>query len=193
MADLATTDDLRAVMRRPLDAADEIRAAKLLGIASQRVRTYTGSEFLASTSTVTLRVRNRKVRLPQWPVTAVTAVTDINGNAVSFEWDGLQIVDLASTLINSFEVNGWGGGLKTVKATYTHGMSEVPADVVGIVCDMVAAALDSPPEDVGVQSETVGPFSMSTGTQFPGGIRLTQSMKDALAGYRSEVGTAKIS
>ena len=59
---------------------------------------------------------------------------------------------------------------------------------------MVAAALDSPPEDVGVQSESLGPFSISTGSQYPGGVRLTQSMKDALADYRTTpVGTAKVS
>ena len=194
MVALADTEDLQAVMRRQMETSDLERAPRLLDIASQRVRTFTGLEFTLATSTVTLRVRNRKVRLPQRPVVAVTGVTDINNNTVSYEWDGLQIIDLASTPINSFEINLWRGGLKTVKATYQHGWSTIPEDVVGIVCDMVAAALDSPPEDVGVQSESLGPFSISTGSQYPGGVRLTQSMKDALSDYRTTpVGTANVS
>ena len=192
MVALADTDDLQAVMRRQMETSDLERAPRLLDIASQRVRTFTGLEFTLATSTVTLRVRNRKVRLPQRPVVAVTGVTDTNNNTVSYEWDGLQIIDLSSAPINSFEINLWRGGLKTVNATYQHGWSTIPEDVVGIVCDLAAAALDTPPEQSGVQSETLGPFSMSSGSKYPG-VLLTQAMKDSLAPYTAPVGTAQVS
>ena len=193
MTALAGADDLKAVMRRDLDASDLQRVTRLLDIASQRVRTYCGQQFTLQTTTVTLRVRNRKVRLPQRPVVSVTAVTDINDNPLSYQWDGLQVVDLSPTPLNDFEINTTRRAIATAKVTYRHGYTQIPDDIIGIVCDMTAAALDSPPEAVGVQSETLGPFSVSTGNQYPGGIRLTQSMKDALADYRIHVGTASVS
>lgn len=193
MAALASIDDLAKVMRRGLDAGDRVRATRLLEIASQRVRTFVGLEFTEATTTVTVPVRNRRARLPQRPVTAVAAVTDPNDNPVAYEWNGRQVVDLAPAVLNEFELNMWRTGLRSVKVTYTHGWAPIPDDVVGIVCDMVAAALDSPPEDVGIQSETIGPYSISTGSQYPGGVRLTQSMKDALLPYMQPAGTASVS
>lgn len=79
-----------------------------------------------------------------------------------------------------------------MKVTYTHGYDPIPADVIGVVCDLAAAALDTPPEQSGVQSETLGPFSMSSGSKYPG-VLLTQAMKDSLAPYTAPVGTAQVS
>lgn len=193
MVALATADDLAAVMARDLSASDLLRAERLLDIASAKVRTHTGRTFTRTTTTDTLPVRNRKVRLPQRPVVEVSAVTDLNDIAVTFEWDGRNVLELAAFDLDWFEREARRSRLKSVKVTYEHGYDPVPDDVIGIVCDMTAAALDAPPEQVGVQSESIGPFAMSTGSQFPGGVRLTQSMKDSLTNYITPAGTAHVS
>lgn len=193
MPALATIADLRNVMERALGQDDNRRAPQLLDIASQRVRTFTGQHFTAETTTDRVRVRNGKARLSQSPVTAVTAVRDMNGNDVAYEWFAGQVVDCNPTLLNAFEVNLRRTRLQYVDITNTHGYETIPADVVGIVCDMVATALDSPPETIGVQSETVGPFSVANSAQFAGGVRLTQTMRDALMNYTSPAGTANVS
>lgn len=189
---LATIQDLTAVMARDLSGTDLPRAQRLLEIASARVRTFTGQTFEYAETTDRLPVRNRKVRLPQRPVIDVSAVTDINDVAISFEWLGGNVVDIFTTVLNEWEIEPRRTRLRAVKVTYEHGYEAVPDDVVGIVCDMTAAALDSPPEQVGVQTETIGPASVSYGSQLPGGVRLTQSMRDALLPYCAPVGTAQV-
>lgn len=193
MATLAEIDDLEAVMARALTNEDKDRAFRLLEIASKRVRTFTGQRFELTTSTVTLKVHNGRVRLPQWPVVSVASVVDLFDNAVTFEWNGLQVINVSPTRINAFEINLSATSVRTVVVTYQHGTEDIPDDVIGVVCDMTAAALDSPPEVAGIQSETVGPFSQSyTSTRFPG-VLLTQPMKDALAPYMAPGGTVNVS
>lgn len=192
MVALATIDDLAAVMARDLSDSDLERCTTLLDIASQRVRTHTGQTFTKVTTTDVLRVRNKRVKLPQRPVVSVGSVTDLNDITVGFDRDGLTVLDLARTPVNAFEIEPRRTGLRTVKVTYTHGYDPIPADVIGVVCDLAAAALDTPPEQSGVQSETLGPFSMSSGSKYPG-VLLTQAMKDSLAPYTAPVGTAQVS
>lgn len=186
-------NDLAAVMARELTSSDLVRAERLLEIASQKVQTFTGQTFTREETTDRLPVRNGKVRLPQRPVIDVSAVTDIDGNTVEFDWDGSGVIDLTASPLSWFEREPRRTKLRTVQVTYEHGYDTIPADVVGVVCDMVAAALDFPPEQIGLQSETVGPASVTYGTQFAGGVRLTPTMRETLAPYRAPVGTANVS
>ena len=190
MTDLATTNDLAQVMARTLTDDEKARAKALLEVASATVRTYTWQHFTQVTETVRLPVRGGRVRLPQKPVTAVTAVSVANGSAIAYSWVAGQVVDCNPATVNAFELEPFRTRLQWVDVTYTHGWEQVPADVRGIVCDIAAAALASPPEDSGVQTETLGPFSTSYGTNFPGGVRLTQSQRDRLAPYMTVGGTA---
>lgn len=190
MTDLADINDLKQVMATPLSGDDEARATTLLGYASAVVRTYTGQHFTQVTETVRLPVRGGRVRLPQAPVTDVSAVAVAEGSAITFSWVAGQHVDCNPSTINAFELEPFRTRLQWVDVTYTHGYATVPADVVGVVCDMAAAALASPPEDSGVQTETLGPFTTSYGTNYPGGVRLTQSQRDRLAPHMIAGGTA---
>lgn len=189
MTPLATIDQLADVMERSIDDDNLDRVNALLDIASQRVRTFTGRTFTLTTETKRVKVRNGKIRLPQAPVVSVASIADMNANALTFVWYVGQTIDLTATPLNAFEIEPWRCSITAVDVTYTHGYTEIPADVVGIVCDMAAAALDAPSEEGGLQSETLGPY---TYTRFSG-VRLTQSMRDALANYMAPVGTAQIS
>ncbi len=188
---LATIEDVKAVMARSLTDEDVRRMPRLLDIASARVRTFTGIDFARATTTTRLRVRNGRVRLPQPNVSAVSAVADVNANPVTFTWDAGRVVDCNPTLLNEFEINLRRARLQWVDVTYTHGYDPVPADVVGVVCDMVAVALDAPPENGGLQSSTVGPWTDTYRASYPG-VMLTQTMKDTLTNYMTPVGTASI-
>lgn len=186
---LATIGDLQAVMRREI-APDTVRAQRLLEMASTTVGNYTGVTALATT-TIRLKVRNGKARLPLRPVTAVTEVKDMSGNAVPHEWYLGQVVDCSPVLLNEFEINLARCRPSFVDVTYTHGYAVIPEDIIAVICDMVAAALGTPPEDAGVQQETLGPWSVTTG-QSSGGLKFTQAMRDRLADYRAVGGTIQV-
>lgn len=190
MTDLASIDDLAAHMDRSISTDEVSRATALLGYASAVVRTFTGQHFTQVTETVRLPVRAGRCRLPQYPVTGVSAVAVAEGSAITFSWVAGQVVDCNPSQLNAFEIEPFRTRLQWVDVTYTHGYATVPADVVGVVCDVAAAALASPPEDSGVQTETLGPFSTSYGSNYPGGVRLTQSQRDRLMPYMLPGGTA---
>lgn len=192
MTALATLPDLELMMERTIEGDESRRALRLLETASERVRTFTGRRFEQSTETKRLRVRNARVRLPQGPVTAVSAVEDTNGNALTYTWQAGQIVDLCANPLNSWEIEPYRRGLRWVDVTYTHGWESIPADIVGIVCEVAAAAFSQPIEAAGIQSETLGDYTVTTSTTIPSGVRLTQQQRDALAPYQMVGGTIAV-
>lgn len=130
---LATLADLQA-RGITVTAGETALATLYLEVASARVRDAAGSPVLSTTSTVDLPAPSgTRLRLPGPPVTGVTAVA-IGGVPVS-DWrrDGQDV----------WRRDGWRGcdGPTTVTATYTHGLAAVPADIVDLVCRMVAGAL----------------------------------------------------
>lgn len=192
MTALATLPDLELMMERTIGDDESRRAQRLLEIASERVRTFTGRRFEQTTETKRLRVRNSRVRLPQGPVTAVSAVEDTNGNALTYTWLAGQVVDLCANPLNSWEIEPFRRGLRWVDVTYTHGWETIPADIVGIVCEVAAAAFTQPIEATGIQSETLGDYTVTTSTATPSGVRLTQQQRDALAPYMMGGGTIAV-
>ncbi|HEY9474266.1 MAG TPA: hypothetical protein VIS06_10495, partial [Mycobacteriales bacterium] len=75
------------------------------------------------------------LRLPAGPVTAVTSVL----------MDGVAVTDWTLTADGVlFRVVGWQAHHhipSTVTVTYTHGLVQVPEDIVDLVCRMVTAGL----------------------------------------------------
>lgn len=201
---LASAADLEARLGRDLTAAEDDRVDALLADASAQVRAYTRQTFTAVTGDVAvLRVQGGELRLPQRPVTAVTKVVAVGGSdavpdvtVTDWVWDGLDLIRVGSgaAVINLPEVwwddDGYPG---TYRVTYSHGYTAVPADVVRVVCGMVLRTLTAPTMAGGVTSETVGPYSYRIDTPGTGlATTLTQADKDALADYRTTVGTIKV-
>lgn len=190
---LATIDDLADRMQRTLSDNEAIRADALLRDASASVRAYTRCDFLAATGdTVRVRVKNGKARLPNGPVTAVSSITDMNGNDLTFTWYGGDVIDLTATPLNVWEINGWSTSQQWLDVTYDHGYSTVPDEVVKIVCRIAATALDSPAEDAGTQSESIAGYSYTRGVVAAAG-GLFESEKAELDAYRRVGGTAWVS
>lgn len=164
MTALADASEVEARLGREFTAAEIGRIGFLLDDVSAVVRSYCGRQFTSGSATVRLRASNGTIWLPERPVTAVTAVEDINGNAVSFVWNGLDKVTVGSAApLNSFEINySYTMGPRVFDVTYTGG-SGVPDDVKAVVCQMAARALGRPADEAGTTQESIAGYSYSVG------------------------------
>jgi hypothetical protein len=148
--DLVTLTHLVNHLQRPAFDADEVRQAQqALDIAVQVVRSRTGQDFTAGTSTVSLPLPDDQwLRLPQQPVTAVTSVT----------LDGVAVTDFQLVNGRLFRHAGWHVTTATapvVTVTYSHG-GTVPDDVRGAALAVAADLFDNP---AGLQSETIDGYT----------------------------------
>lgn len=124
LAPLATVADLSA---RGI-SGDQLETA--LEVASAVVREAADAVISQTTSTLALNARHDTLLPLPGPVTAVTEVT-VGGSVVTgyeLEVDGLHYA------------RGWGSG--AISVTFTHGLAEVPADVVDLTCNLAKAWLD---------------------------------------------------
>lgn len=132
LAPLATTDDLDA---RTITWDDQILAETYLAVASAAVRDAAGVPISRVTSTVSLYgLGGQWLRLPGPPIVSVATVV----------LDGDTLTDWALVDGWLFRQCGWeacGPVPMPAVVTYTHGLAEVPADVVDLVCRMTASAL----------------------------------------------------
>jgi hypothetical protein len=133
LADLATTADLDDRGITYADVPNEV--ATLLREASTMVRDAAGVPILQTTSTVTLAGfrQDHWLTLPGPPIRSAAAVTI----------DGTSVTDWRLADGRLWRACGWStdDGPAEVEVTMTHGLAEVPADIVGLVCSMVAAGI----------------------------------------------------
>lgn len=191
---LATSDDVVERLGRALTTKEAAKVEALILDASSAVIAYSGQTFALHETTALLPVRNRAVRLPQRPVTAVATAIDQFGNHLPFIWiAGDSIITLASsTWINSFELNilPW-TRLTKVSVTYTHGYYVIPDDVIGVVCQIVGRALGTPSTDAGMTSETISNYSYTIGAAAGSGpFGMLPDEKRILDRYRVLAGPA---
>lgn len=159
---LATTDDLDA---RGITWDDQALAELFLGVASAAVRDAAGCPISRMTSTVALFGDcGTRLALPGQPVISVTTVI----------LDGITLVAGTDWALANGELirrRGW-ASLRLlpspVTVTYVHGLAVVPADLVDLVCRMVATALQAAAGEDGeglavddVTAERLGDYSVS--------------------------------
>lgn len=89
---LASQGDVEAVLGRELTSDEAARIDSILDKASELFRRKSGQQFTAGESDVRLRVVGSHVYPTQHPVVSVESVTDMDGDAVTFELDGNRIV-----------------------------------------------------------------------------------------------------
>lgn len=157
LAPLATATDLsaRGISTDDTDAVDAFLAA-----ASAAVRDAAGCTISATSSTInTEGGSGRWLPLPGWAITSVDEVA-ISGTVVT---DALLVSG------RLWRRCGWLDCYEPaiVTVTYSQGLSEVPADIVDLVCSLVGAALASAPE---------GGYAATTGKQY-------ESIDDYRVGY----------
>lgn len=160
---LATVADLVA-LGLTVDDSETAIVHNYLAVASTTVRQAAGTPISQTTSTVTLEGEvDQRLRLPGPPITAVAAV----------ELDGVALTDWRLRSDRLWRFGGWTAcdGPSEVEVTYTHGLPEVPADIIDLVGRLVAGALASyRAEDAGaslgtqvVTSERIGDYAVTYG------------------------------
>ncbi|MGW8746536.1 hypothetical protein [Streptomyces sp. NPDC055794] len=132
MAPLATASDLEA-RGLTIDPTETDVVDVYLGVASAAVREAAGSVISRTTSTISLEgERGQWLTLPGLPVVSVAQVAI----------DGRTVTDWRLRSERLWRAAGWTGCEPSeVTVTYTHGLTDVPEDIVDLVCRMTAAAL----------------------------------------------------
>lgn len=186
---LITTTDLEDRLGRALTTDETAKVDAIIADVSASMRSYARQQLSAGTSTdVRLRVRRGKIRLPQRPVTAVTQVTDINGNLLRFQWQGDEWV-LVQTNLDSFDAEPWRNGITFADVTYEHGYAELPDDLVGVGCSIALRALGRDPAASGLTSESIAGYSYTLGSAAAaGGFGMLDAEREILFGYRPQGG-----
>lgn len=179
LAPLADVFDLG--VRLGLDLANDARAGAILRDVSARVRSLCGCDFTLTTdATTTVDVCCGKATLPHGPVVDVTVVT-VDGDPVDFTWvSGRTITAIA--------------GGPTAVVTNTWGWAEVPDDVVAVVCQVAGRAYGTKPQDSGNTTQTLGDYSVGTGSAAAQGpLALMADEKATLARYAkgSKIGSSR--
>ena len=131
MADLIAIEDLEAYDVE-LDLSSS-RVAAFIAEASAEVIDAAGAPILQQRSEVELTAMPSKILpLPGLPIAEIHSV----------KVEGVPFTGWKRLTGGLFREDGWSRcGLETVTVDYTHGLGAVPADIKGLVCRMVIAAL----------------------------------------------------
>ncbi|MFF1321442.1 hypothetical protein ACFVZZ_18750 [Streptomyces chartreusis] len=160
---LATAEDLEA-RGFTVDPSEATLATTYLRIASAAVREAAGVPISRTTSTFTLEgTRGQRLRLPGLPIVSVDAVSI----------DGVAVTDYRLRSEQLWRAGGWTGYEPSeVEVTQTHGLLEVPEDIVDLVCRMAASGIVAARSEDGgtalatakeVTSERLGDWSVTYG------------------------------
>lgn len=160
MDPLATSDDLVDRLGRDLSDLETPRAAALLADASARFRFEARQQISESSSTARLRVDHGRIDLPQYPVTAVTAVRNDANTNIDVQWS------TPSSWIYVGSVDRFDLDYRTceyLNVTYTHGFDPVPDIVIAVICQMAGRALGVTLESTAITGEGLGAYNYTVG------------------------------
>ena len=166
---LVTIDDLAAYVQQDIPTATGTLAIEG---ASDIVTSYCRQSFEAVSGAVKTLLAAQGgyvAKLPQGPVTDVTAVVDEDGDAVDYRWDSVS----AQIFFTYRQV--------AVTVTYDHGRDDVPAAVKLVVLSVAARAYANP---TSLRTEFIADYQS---TNFFGAIDLSKAEKNVLNRYRSGV------
>lgn len=212
---LATVDDVEAIISRPLTDAQVVAANRLLDMASGMVRRYTRSKITKVTDDVVTLPGNwgNTLELPSRNVIAVSSVVMNGATMPNTMWKlvdgnlflgtGAFMPDYGSTIWGGSALwgpagsnqgpqaigNTWQGPTAQITVTYTHGYDEVPMDIVNEVAGMVALQLNA---EVGINMEQIGSYKVQYARQGAGGMALSDETKAVLNFYRRRSTSAEI-
>lgn len=179
---LANVTDL-TVRGMSVEPGEEAMVAVYLDVASTAVRDAAGTPISQVTSTVVVDGGpGQWLTLPGPPIQEVTAVTV----------DGRPVTGWRLSAGRLWLARRWGSCEPSeVEVTYTHGLTVVPADIVDLVCRMVAAAVvayrsaeggEGMAADREVTAERLGDWSVSYASDGRvSTMELTQHWRDRLA------------
>ncbi|QVQ51304.1 hypothetical protein J4H86_21165 [Spiractinospora alimapuensis] len=133
MGSLATVEDLEA-LGVTVEGDERPIVERYLAVASASVREAAGCPISQGTSTVVLAgQREERLPLPGPPITSVDTV--LLDDAEASGWR------LSRPRASLYRAAGWGSDASEVEVTYIHGLPEVPADIIALVCRIAATTL----------------------------------------------------
>lgn len=200
---LAAQADVEARLGRSLAPQEQARITALLTDVSAVVRNRARQAFSALQTTERLRAVDGKLHLTQHPVVSVDQLEVVNwdGSLTTYSpgvwwFDGIDTiagVTLESTVIvNSPAI--WADRVMPAafQVTYSHGDTEIPDDVLAIVCNATIRALGAASPS-GVSSETIGQYSYRLDPSAVGGtVGLLDEEKKTLDRYRRKANTVPL-
>lgn len=196
LSPLATTADLQTRAAQGFDQAVTAQAEALLLDASAAVRNYTGQTFTRVVGdVVTLRVSRGRVILPQRPADKPTQIAYADGSGViaaaAWWWGGLEQVDLCPPAYIANGPSFWRNRIpEAVVVTYSHGYTEIPSDVVGVVCQMVLRVVMGVGSSPGLKSEAIDDYQYALGGSLVSGtVALVPEERELLDRYRRRTGS----
>jgi hypothetical protein len=164
----------------------DFHVVKVLEVVSGYVRREAGQFFTEVVDDeVELRGNwTRRLWLPERPATRLSAVSiQLPGFTTIQDLSGLTTVTRRGLVINTIGED-WGGPEATVFVTYDHGSSEVPPEIVGVVCAIGTRRFT---DARGLKtSETMGPYSYTTAVGADGApLYVTKDELKILAGIKA--------
>ena len=141
LPDLAYVSDLQ-VRGVTITSENTELASEMIAVASTTIREAAGSPIFEKDSTVTLiSWGGAWLDLPGKPVTAVASVTI----------DGTAVTDYTLDRGRLWRRSGWGCESEptTVVVEMTHGLLDLPADIINLTCDLAIAGMLAASEGAG--------------------------------------------
>ena len=157
---LATVGQLAVFLGRELDE-DDPSAVQALEIASSAVRTYCGHPITQTTDAPAVLDGSGTtvMLLPGVPVASVESVTVDEEELDASDWRWSAQGFILRTDGATFPKTP-----RSVEIVYTHGWSDVPAAIVGVVVSLAARMLDG---SAGVKQESLGSYSVTYANPTP--------------------------
>lgn len=160
MASFASVEDLEAYLGVTFNEAEEsAQAQAMLDQATGEMVSYMGGQTIVEATDTGIKLdpnNNLIVVLPQFPVTAVTAVA-VDGTTLTVADD----VDwYASGIMKRRNDASWGWKRQSVVVTYKHGYATIPPDLMGVCRARAARLLDNP---TAVSNEAADTYSGNYG------------------------------
>lgn len=168
MASFASPTDLAAYLGATFDATTQAQAQAMLDQATAEMKDYMNQTIVQATETVTLDPCDRMTLvLPQFPVTAVSAVT-VDGVALTLPGDIKWYSDGRLKRDNGNWSQSWGWKRQSVVVTYVHGYATIPDDLKAVCKARAARLMDNP---TAVTTDSAGAVTTNYGTA-PGEVFL---------------------
>lgn len=177
---LLVTDPADFVILTGHDDADESRVTALLAQASKRVRKHCGWHIYPQLENDSLAVDGSGSALIDLPTLYIADVASVVEDGVTLV-EGVHYEWADYGCLTRLDGKEWTTRKRGVVVTLTHGYAEVPDDVEGIVCEMVAAALESSFATQSESGEGVGAVFLTNG------ISLSAAQRQALGDYTIRV------
>jgi hypothetical protein len=158
---LATIEQLESYLGTVITGPSAVASATLaLDIASDAVEKYIGYSILeVEDDVITVDgTANFVFLLPAYPVTEITAIVEdgILLDTDKYEYSQFGIVK------RSFGV--WTNKLSGISVTYTHGFTDVPLSIVGVVLALAGRIKDG---SSNIKQESIGGYSVTYANPSP--------------------------